>query len=104
MKIQLQQIILCTFYIDLKLLYHKPCTYLTKMIYLMNKKNILVGQSGGPTAVINGAFTVLSAKVCEPQRCGWLRLRYDKWNRGLSRGFLYEPSETLSDDDLELFA
>ena len=30
----------------------------------MNKKNILVGQSGGPTAVINeGAFTVLSAKV-----------------------------------------
>ena len=54
----------------------------------MNKKNILVGQSGGPTAVINGS---LYGVICAPQRCGWLRLRYDQWNRGLSRGFLYEP-------------
>ena len=34
-----------------------------KEIYLMNKKNILVGQSGGPTAVINGSLYGVSAKV-----------------------------------------
>ena len=79
----------------------------------MNKKNILVGQSGGPTAAINSSlYGVVSEALkhteeidrgyqreplrcylrrCAPQRYGWLRLRYDKWNRGLSRGFLYEP-------------
>lgn len=68
----------------------------------MNKKNILVGQSGGPTAVINGS---LYGVICEGARhSDAVGCVYGMIN-GIE-GFLADSymnlSETLSDDDLEL--
>ena len=68
----------------------------------MNKKNILVGQSGGPTAVINGS---LYGVICEGARhSDAIGCVYGMIN-GIE-GFLADSymnlSETLSDDDLEL--
>lgn len=68
----------------------------------MNKKNILVGQSGGPTAVINGS---LYGVICEGVRhSDAVGCVYGMIN-GIE-GFLADSymnlSETLSDDDLEL--
>lgn len=68
----------------------------------MNKKNILVGQSGGPTAVINGS---LYSVICEGARhSDAVGCVYGMIN-GIE-GFLADSymnlSETLSDDDLEL--
>ena len=68
----------------------------------MNKKNILVGQSGGPTAVINGS---LYGVICEGARhSDTVGCVYGMIN-GIE-GFLADSymnlSETLSDDDLEL--
>ena len=68
----------------------------------MNKKNILVGQSGGPTAVINGS---LYGVICEGERhSDAVGCVYGMIN-GIE-GFLADSymnlSETLSDDDLEL--
>ena len=56
----------------------------------MNKKNILVGQSGGPTAVINGS---LYGVICEGARhSDAVGCVYGMINGiELSRGFLYEP-------------
>lgn len=68
----------------------------------MNKKNILVGQSGGPTAVINGS---LYGVICEgASHSDAVGCVYGMIN-GIE-GFLADSymnlSETLSDDDLEL--
>ena len=68
----------------------------------MNKKNILVGQSGGPTAVINGS---LYGVICEGARhSDAVGCVYGMIN-GIE-GFLADSymnlSEKLSDDDLEL--
>ena len=68
----------------------------------MNKKNILVRQSGGPTAVINGS---LYGVICEGARhSDAVGCVYGMIN-GIE-GFLADSymnlSETLSDDDLEL--
>ena len=68
----------------------------------MNKKNILVGQSGGPTAVINGS---LYGVICEGARhSDTVGCVYGMIN-GIE-GFLADSymnlSEKLSDDDLEL--
>ena len=68
----------------------------------MNKKNILVGQSGGPTAVINGS---LYGVICEGARhSDAVGCVYGMIN-GIE-GFLADSymnlSETLSDDNLEL--
>lgn len=68
----------------------------------MNKKNILVGQSGGPTAVINGS---LYGVICEGARhSDAVGCVYGMIN-GIE-GFLADSyinlSETLSDGDLEL--
>ena len=56
----------------------------------MNKKNILVGQSGGPTAVINGS---LYGVICEGARhSDAVGCVYGMINESrASRGFLYEP-------------
>lgn len=68
----------------------------------MNKKNILVGQSGGPTAVINGS---LYGVICEGARhSDAVGCVYGMIN-GIE-GFLADSymnlSEALSDGDLEL--
>ena len=45
----------------------------------MNKKNILVGQSGGPTAVVINAslYGVICRRRTPSSDAGRLRLRYD---------------------------
>ena len=50
----------------------------------MSKKNLIVGQSGGPTAVINSSlYGVVSEGLRHPEQIRTY-LRYGKWNRRLS--------------------
>ena len=48
------------------------------------KKNVIVGQSGGPTAVINASLYGVVYEASEPRRNTWHCLWYDKWNRRIS--------------------
>ena len=91
-KIQLQKIILCTF------LYWFKTFYIVNLVLTSQKGDLPYEQEKHLSRTVRRTDRGYQRKPlrrylrrCAPQRCGWLRLRYDKWNRGLSRGFLYEP-------------
>lgn len=67
-------------------------------------KNILVGQSGGPTAVINASlYGIIKEAAAQSDKIGHV---YGMINgiEGFLSGHVMDLSEELSDEDLELYA
>ena len=66
------------------------------------KKNILVGQSGGPTAVINASlYGIIKEAAAHSEQIGSV---YGMINgiEGFLSGHIMDLSKELSDEDLEL--
>ena len=74
---------LCTFYIDLKLF------YIVNLVLTSQKGDLPYEQEKHLSRTVRRTDRGYQREPlrrylrrCAPQRCGWLRLRYDKWNRG----------------------